>query len=223
MSEADGGVHGFELAVKEMPDLIITDVMMPGMNGFELCEKLKTDERTSHVPIIMLTARADTDSKLQGLETGADDYLVKPFNEAELKTRAHNLIQQRQKLRERFSRDILTPMKDVAVTSADERFLFKAVEYITQHLSDAEFDLALLCRHMCLSRSQLHRKLKAIVDMSATEFIRSIRLRRAAELLKKHSGNVAEVAYDVGFNNTGYFSKCFHKQFGILPSKFMLE
>jgi signal transduction histidine kinase/ligand-binding sensor domain-containing protein/DNA-binding response OmpR family regulator len=221
--EADGGMHGFDLAAKEIPDLIITDVMMPGMDGFELCEKLKTDAHTSHIPVILLTARADIDSKIHGLETGADDYLIKPFNETELHVRVNNLIQQRQKLRLRFSRDILTPMKDIAVTSTDERFLQRAVDLITQHMSDTEFNLALLCKHIGLSRSQLHRKLKAIVNLSTTEFIRTIRLRRAAELLKSRFGNIAEIAYEVGFSNPAYFSNCFLKQFGILPSEYMSE
>jgi DNA-binding response OmpR family regulator len=218
--EAEAGERGFERAVKEMPDLILSDVMMPGMDGFELCEKLKTDERTSHIPVILLTARADMDSRLQGLGTGADDYLVKPFNGPELRARANNLIRQRQKLRARFGKDLLIPMKDIAVTSADERFLHKAVDHITQNLGEAGLDLASLCEHMGLSRSQLHRKLKAIVNMSATEFIRSIRLRRAAELLKKRYGNVAEIAFEVGFNNPAYFSECFRKQFGVLPSEY---
>lgn len=221
--ESESGLKGMEIALKEIPDLILSDVMMPGMNGFELCEKIKTDARTSHIPVVLLTARADMDSKIHGLETGADDYLVKPFNETELKARVNNLIEQRRKLRERFGRDILAPMKEVAVTSADERFLQKAVDFIERHLGDGEFALSSLCEHMGLSRSQLHRKLKAIVNMSTTEFIRSIRLRRAAELLKKRFGNIAEIAYEVGFNNPAYFSDCFRKQFGVLPSEYKPE
>lgn len=218
---AEHGAIGFDHAIKKLPDLIITDVMMPEMDGYELCEKLKTDERTSHIPVIILTARADLDSKILGLETGADDYIVKPFNETELRARAKNLIEQRQKLRERFGRDILIPISDIAVTSADERFLQRVIGIIAHHLSDASFGPEPLAHKIGLSRSQLHRKLKAVVNMSTTEFIRTIRLRRAAELLNKKFGTIGEIAYEVGFSNPAYFSDSFRKQFGCLPSEFV--
>ena len=218
--EADDGRTGLDIALQKMPDLVITDVMMPEMDGFELCEQLKTGKLTSHIPIIMLTARADLKSKIHGLETGADDYLIKPFDETELAVRVDNLIQQRQKLRRLYSNDILIPLKDISVTSADERFLQRAAEIITEHIHSETFGPSSFCLEVGLSRSQLHRKLKAIVAMSTTEFIRSIRLRYAADLLKHKYGTIAEIAYEVGFNNPAYFSDCFRKQFGCLPSEY---
>ncbi|MBN1559188.1 response regulator [candidate division KSB1 bacterium] len=220
ITEAENGLAGFEAAASHIPELIITDVMMPEMDGYELCDKLKADERTSHIPIIMLTARADLDSKIHGLETGADDYLVKPFDEKELKVRVKNLIEGRQKLRRRFGRDILAPISDIAITSADERFLRRVVEIISSHMTDSSFGPEPMARAIGLSRSQLHRKLKAIVDMSATTFIRSVRLRRAAELLSNRFGTIGEIAYAVGFGNPGYFSETFRRQFGCLPSEY---
>jgi transcriptional regulator GlxA family with amidase domain len=181
---------------------------------------LKTDERTSHIPIILLTARASEGSKLKGLETGADDYLVKPFNAKELSIRIKNLIEQRRKLRERFTRDITLSPKDISVTSADERFLERAMEIIEKNMSDPEFGVDIFGKEAGLSHSQLHRKIRALTNQSPVEFIRMIRLKRAASLLKQEYGNVAEIAYEVGFSNPSYFAECFRKQFGKSPSEY---
>ena len=218
--EAENGKTGLIEAIDKLPDCIITDVMMPEMNGYELCEQLKTDERTSHIPVIMLTARADLDSKIEGLETGADDYCIKPFNETELKVRVSNLIEQRKKLRKKFLEDITLPIEKVSVTSADQRFLRRVMDITLKEIHNESIDADSFSREVGFSRSQLHRKLKALVNMSTTEFIRSIRLRRAAELLSGASGTVSEIAYEVGFNNPSYFSACFRKQFGCLPFEY---
>jgi len=218
--EAEHGKQGMDLAIQHMPDLVISDVMMPEMDGFELCEKLKTDARTSHIPVILLTARADFDSKIQGLETGADDYLVKPFNEKELSVRVRNLIEQRKKLFKRYKNNILMPLSEVAITSADEQFLTRASEIIVKNMEDERFGPEALGKAIGLSRSQLHRKLKVVVNMTTTEFISSIRLRQAAILLEKKAGTIAEIAYQVGFSNPAYFSECFKKQFGCVPSRY---
>lgn len=223
VKEAVDGSDGFEKAINLIPDLIVSDVMMPGMDGFELCQKLKTDERTSHIPVILLTARASDESKLAGLETGADDYLIKPFDAKELQVRVKNLIEQRQRLRKRFSREITLQPRDIAITSADEKFLQRVMEIIEQHLSEPNFDVQIFTKKVGLSRVQLHRKLKALTDQSTTEFIRSIRLKHAANLIKHDHGNIAEIAYAVGFNNLSYFTKCFKKQFGMLPSEYNLK
>jgi signal transduction histidine kinase/ligand-binding sensor domain-containing protein/DNA-binding response OmpR family regulator len=218
--EAQDGEDGFKKAIEIIPDLIISDVMMSKMDGFQLCEKLKSDERTSHIPVILLTARASEASKLEGLETGADEYLIKPFSAKELTIRVKNLIDQRRKLRERFTQDITLSPKDITVTSADERFLTRAMETIEKHISDPEFGVDVLGKEIGLSHSQLHRKIRALTNLSPVEFIRTLRLKRAASLLKQEYGNVAEIAYEVGFNNPSYFAECFRKLFGKSPSEY---
>jgi DNA-binding response OmpR family regulator len=201
--------------------------MMPKMDGFTLCRSLKTDERTSHIPVILLTARAAVEDKLEGLQTGADDYIAKPFNPEELLVRIKNLIDQRNVLREKFISDYWQgaqapgfQIPDTNLNTHDKRFLKKALEVTEKHLSDTSFNIAAFCREMAMSRQQLHRKFRALVDQSPTELIRTIRLKKAAELLSQKSGTVSEVAYDVGFNTLSYFTKCFKEQFGVNPSEF---
>ncbi|QHT71800.1 tetratricopeptide repeat protein [Rhodocytophaga rosea] len=218
--EASNGVEGLDLGREHIPDLIITDRMMPHMDGIELCLQLKTDERTSHIPVIMLTAKASEESKLAGLETGADDYLAKPFSLRELKVRVNNLLKQRKQLRQRFSRQMQLQPRDIAITSADETFLIKALSIIEKHLSDDAFTVEILAEKIALSRVQLHRKLKALTDQSANEFIRTIRLKRAASLLEQGYGNVSEVMYQVGFTNVSYFAGIFRKMYGVNPSEY---
>ena len=218
--EAHDGGEGVEMALESIPDLIITDVMMPKRDGNELCRILKTDEKTSHVPIIMLTAKADSESKVQGLETGADDYLVKPFDSKELLVRAHNLIKQRRQLRERFSREIVLKPQDIAITPMDEVFLNKVKAVVEKYMGEEGFEVETLSREVGMSRAQLHRKLKALTDQSASQFIRSLRLQRAVELLKQNAGTIAEIAYQVGFGSQAYFTTCFHEQFGCSPKEF---
>ncbi len=218
--KADNGKKGFDLITEIVPDIVISDVMMPVMNGFELCERVKTDERTSHIPVILLTAMASDASKLDGLETGADAYLVKPFNSQELIIRAAKLIEQRRKLRERFSRDITISPNEISVTSADERFLNRTMEIIEKHMSDSDFGVSLLCKEVGMSHSHLLRKIQALTNQSPVELIRSVRLKRAASMLKQKYGNVSEIAYETGFNSPAYFSDCFQKQFGVTPSEY---
>ena len=225
--EAGDGEEGLQEAIKNIPDLILSDVMMPKMDGFELCRKLKTDERTSHIPVILLTARASSESKIEGLETGADDYISKPFDPTELQVRIKNLIRQRQNLREKFITEFWKESKLPAlqITASglnlmDKKFLQKALDVVNLHLSDPEFTVILFGREMAMSRQQMHRKFRALVNQSATEFIRTIRLKLAAQLLSQKSGTVSEIAYDVGFNTLSYFTKSFHQQFGITPSEY---
>ena len=220
VSVAENGLDGYQTALKTIPDLIISDVMMPGLNGMNLCQRLKTDERTSHIPIILLTARADMDSKLKGLETGADDYMSKPFGMEELQVRVRNLLESRKKLRERFSRQITLHPTELLVTTLDEQFLQKALAVTEANLANVSFDVELFSREMGLSRTQLHRKLTALTEQSPNVFIRAIRLRRAASLLKQNQGNVADVAYQVGFSSPNYFTKCFRDEYGQTPTEY---
>jgi DNA-binding response OmpR family regulator len=218
--EAVDGSAGWKLATEEMPDLIITDLMMPRMDGTELCRKLKSDLRTSHIPVIMLTAKVTGEDKMAGLETGADDYITKPFEIKEVLARSKNLVEQRRKLRERFSREITLNPRDIVITSTDEKFLNQAMEVIERHMSDESFNVASLCEEMHMSTSTLFRKLDALTNQSPIEFIRTLRLKRAAVMLKEQYGNVSEVALEVGFNNPSYFAKMFKKTFSISPSEF---
>ena len=221
MVEAVDGIDGVQKALEIIPDLIISDVMMPKRDGNELCRILKTDEKTSHVPIVMLTAKADRESKVHGLEIGADDYVIKPFDSQELLARVNNLIKQRQQLRERFSREVVLKPSDIAITPMDEVFLNKVKAVVEKHLSDEDFDVETLSREVGMSRMNVHRKLKALTNQSASQFIRSMRLQRAMELLKQNAGTVAEIAYQVGFGSQAYFTKCFHEQFGCAPKEYI--
>ena len=217
--EAGDGTAGIEKARETIPDLIISDVMMPKQDGFELCRILKNDERTSHIPIILLTAKAASENKIKGLQTGADDYLIKPFEPKELVARVSNLIELRRKLRKRFGTAIPLKAGEIAVTSMDDAFLKRALAVAEQRMSDEKFDVEEFAKEMNMSRSQLHRKMTALTDQSAGDFIRYLRLQRALELLQKDAGEVSEIAYRVGFNDPSYFSKCFHHQFGKSPKE----
>lgn len=221
--EAVNGRDGFDKAAAAIPDLMICDVMMPELDGYELCHALKNDERTSHIPVILLTAMGGEENKLEGLQTGADDYLTKPFSSKELLARVKNLIAQRRRLRERFSREIVLKPSEIAITSADERFLNRVKEAVEKNLGDEEFSVEDLGREVAMSRVQLHRKLKALTNQSAGEFILAMRLQRAVDLLKQNAGTVAEIAYMVGFNTPNYFAKCFRKQFGCSPSEYKMN
>ena len=230
ISEARDGEEGLEKATEKMPDLIISDVMMPKLDGYELCEKLKADERTSHIPLILLTACASTESKIEGLETGADDFITKPFDPLELQTRIKNLIMQRKMLQERFMKNVrkmgieqLMTVDTPDLTTMDQNFLRKAVEYIMDNISDPDINVELLGEKMAFSRRQLQRKIMSITGNSPNKFIRSIRLNRAAELILNKTGNVTEIAYEVGFNNLSWFAKSFKEQFGVLPSEYLPE
>ncbi len=218
--EAENGAAGLKQARKAFPELIVSDVMMPEMDGFEFCRKIKTDERTSHIPVILLTARADQRDKLSGLEIGADDYLIKPFDARELQARIKNLVEQRRNLREKFQKKLSIEPKEVTATSMDEAFLRKALDTVEARLSDEKLDTAALAKALGISRGHLNAKLRAITGHSTREFICTLRLKRAAQLLKDHSGTISEIAYNVGFNNLSYFAKAFRKQFGVPPSEY---
>ncbi|MCD4683038.1 MAG: response regulator, partial [Bacteroidales bacterium] len=222
ISEAINGEMGMVKAIEKIPDLVISDVMMPKMDGMELSRKLKTDERTSHIPIILLTAKAAMEDKLEGLEAGADDFLTKPFDPDELQVRIKNLIKQREKLKEgHLNRFKLSEDKETErVLSMDDQFLLKAKSTVEQFLSDSEFNVEYCAKELAMSRVQLHRKLRALLNQSSSEFIRTIRLNKAAIMLLNKSANVSEICYDVGFTNPAYFTSCFRKKFGQTPTEY---
>jgi signal transduction histidine kinase/DNA-binding response OmpR family regulator len=215
------GKEAFERAKAIVPDIVITDWMMPIMDGLTCCEKIKTTDATCHIPVLMLTARADQSSKLEGLETGADDYLVKPFNTHELTVRVHNLIEQRKKLREVFSKEIILMPKEISLPSRDAIFLTNLLALLEKKYADPDFSVEELSEEVSMSRMQLHRKLKALTDQSPGEFLRRFRLERAKQLLSVDGMQVSEVCFKVGFNNVSHFSKAFRDFTGITPTEFI--
>lgn len=202
---------------KQKISLVITDVMMPEPDGFELCRIIKNDPALHHIPVILLTARAGDEHKLEGLVQGADDYINKPFSASELMVRAENLIELRQKLRQKFSEEIHVRGKEIDVSSEDARFLKKVQEAIERHLDNSSFGVDWLADELHLSSRQLQRKIRAITDLSAGGYIRMLRLERARQLLKQKWGNVSEISYEVGFRDTKYFSKLFKQTYGKTP------
>ncbi|UYZ57789.1 7TM diverse intracellular signaling domain-containing protein [Hymenobacter latericus] len=220
---ANDGAHGLALLKDLEPDLVVSDLMMPQLDGLELCRRLRADEHTSHIPVILLTARAGDEARLTSFGLGADEYLTKPFHPEELRVRIHNLVQQRRLLRQRFGREVTLQPRDISITSADETFLNRAMGVVEQHMADTGFSVERFADEMAMSRVQLHRKLKALTDQSTSEFVRTVRLRRAAVLLQAHAGNVAEVAEAVGFANLSYFSKCFRELYQQSPSEYAAQ
>lgn len=214
---AQNGQIGIQTALDMVPDLIISDVMMPEKDGFEVCQILKEDERTSHIPIILLTAKADVTSKLRGLKHGADTYLSKPFHREELDIRIEQLIELRKKLQERFG-SLDFEQFNVQRNSPEEAFLLKVRQVVEENMSDSNFGMVQLCRAIGLSRSQLFRKLKALTGKSTSLVVRSIKLQKARYLLKTTDMTVTEIAYETGFSDLAYFSKCFVEEYGENPS-----
>lgn len=217
---ADNGTKGFQLAVEKNPDIIITDIMMPDIDGITLCRKLKNDLRTSHIPIIILTARTTEESNIEGLEAGADVYIQKPFNFDILKAQVKSLLESREKIRINFSKNIILQPREVVATSLDERFMMKLMEVIEKNIANPDFGIKHLTDEMNMSHSVIFRKVKALTGSNVIEFIRSVRLKKAAQLLQKQKLPVSEVSLMVGFNDAKYFSKCFIKEFGVSPREY---
>jgi signal transduction histidine kinase/ligand-binding sensor domain-containing protein/CheY-like chemotaxis protein/AraC-like DNA-binding protein len=229
--EAENGKQGYEMAKQNIPDIIITDLRMPEMNGFELCEKIRNDEKTSHISIIMLTVKSSDESKEMGFEYGADYYLTKPFNPKSLNLRINNILN----IKNKYINQVLTNLKNnlsiqqpeketniPKITSKDELFIGTIEEIINQNIENSDFQIEDLCREIGFSKSQLYRKMKGLIGQSANEFIRTIRLKKAAELLlTKQDMSISEITYKVGFNDLQYFRSCFKKQYGITPSEYI--
>lgn len=217
--EADNGKTGVELAQKHLPDLIISDVMMPVKNGFELCNDIKQNTLTSHIPVILLTAKVGEENEIQGFKTGADAYITKPFSAEKLKVRTQKLIDAQKRMAEHY-KNTFSINPDLAITDTEAEFLKRLKSVLNKHITNAEFNNEYFSELMQMSERQLHRKLKAVIGMTPTEFVRNERVKLAAELLKKSDATVSEIAYQVGFNTPSYFIKCFKEMYGCTPKEF---
>ena len=219
ITTAPNGQAGIEKAFEIIPDIIISDVMMPEKDGYEVCETLKTDERTSHIPIILLTAKASTEDRIEGLRGGADAYLVKPFHKEELFVRLAKLIELRKAMQASYSGgDVFSKTAVNKEPSLDDLFLQKLIKTVEEKLDDPDLNPTYLCQVVKRSNTQVNRKLKALTGKTPSQFIRSIRLQKAVELLKTTDMNVSEIAYKVGFNDPNYFSRSFSEEFGYPPN-----
>ncbi|GAB3648419.1 two-component regulator propeller domain-containing protein [Echinicola sediminis] len=220
---ATNGLEGLEKAIAEIPDLVISDVMMPDMDGLQLCRKLKLDERTSHIPVLLLTARQSDESKTEGYETGADAYVTKPFNTTVLLAQIQNLLEQRRRLRELFTKGSAIEFKKIAVNPTDELFLDKTRQLIEDNLETENLDIDSLAAQLNMSRSQFYRKVKALTNKSASDFVTTFRMNKASEFLLSKEYNVSETAYKVGYSVPNNFTRAFIKHFGISPSQYLKE
>ena len=216
--EAENGLQGLDIGTAELPDLIITDVSMEPMDGNELCKKLKEDVRTSHIPIVMLTARVAVEQQLEGLESGADVYLTKPFNEQVLLKYVSNLIKSKELLRQKFSQKIFIEPMNIEIGTVDKKFMANLMSVVESNLSNSEFSVNDICREIGMSITGLYRKFNALVNIPIAEYIKNVRLTKAAFLLTHDKFNITEIAWDVGFNDSKYFSKEFKKFYGVTPS-----
>jgi len=215
------GKEGLDIAIEIMPDIIVSDIAIPEIDGLTLCRRLKSDIKTSHIPIILLSAKATVEQQLAGLETNADDYITKPFDLKILEARIKNLIRERRYLREIFRKDIEIDTEKLELNATDKRFIDKALKIVENNIADENYSIDNFSEHIGMSRSSLYRKIEALTGQSPKEFIRDIRIKKAAKLLLEGNHTISEVAFEVGFISRSYFTKCFTEQFGMLPSKYM--
>lgn len=219
--QAADGAQGLKAVGKYRPDVVICDVMMPNMDGFELTRRLKSDIETSHIPVILLTARADDDVRRDGYETGADAYLTKPFKMEILEARIRNLIEERRRRISVFSSNIDVSASQITGTSIDEKLMQRIMACMERNMDNPEFSVEELSSEVGMHRMNLYRKLQSIAGMTPSEFIRTMRLKRAAQILRENSGlSVSEVSDMVGFNTTKYFTRYFREMFGMTPSQY---
>jgi DNA-binding response OmpR family regulator/nitrogen-specific signal transduction histidine kinase len=219
--EAKNGQEGWDIAVKIIPDVIISDILMPDVDGNEFCKHIKKDERTSHIPVLLLTALHSKEHEIEGLSSGADDYITKPFDISVLQTKVENILQIRRSLKEKYTKELILKPSDITISSPDERFLKKAIEVVERNISNADLDIVHFAQEVGVSRMQLYRKFNALTNMTVKEFVRSIRLKRAAQLLLEKKMTVTEIAYAVGFKDMSHFRKCFHREFGMSASEYI--
>tara|TARA_R110002049_G_C9120355_1_gene558315 strand:- start:305 stop:1882 length:1578 start_codon:yes stop_codon:yes gene_type:complete len=220
--QAENGKEGVDVAFETIPDLIISDIMMPVEDGIYLSKSLKADERTSHIPIVLLTAKSAEEDELAGLKTGADAYMIKPFKEEKLRVVIEKLIASRANIQDKFSQQVFLKPHEIELTPIDTQLLNRIQNILDDQLTNPDFGAKIFSNQVGLSRMHLHRKLKALTGLSTTEFIRAQRLKLAAKLLKDGGVNISEIGYTVGFSQPAYFSTCFKQYFGCPPSDYKL-
>lgn len=220
---AKDGEEGLAQAKVHIPDLIVSDIMMPKMNGIDMIKAIRSAPVTSHIPVILLTAREDSETKIKGFETGAEQFLLKPFSIDELIARINGLLEQRKLLQEKFGQEVILQPQAITLHHQDANLLEKLVSIIEDNMEEEKFSVNLLQKEIGMSRMQLHRKLKALTNQSTSEFIRSIKLKRAAQILQQGGVQITEVAYQSGFNHLSYFAKCFKDEFGLSPSEYQKQ
>jgi signal transduction histidine kinase/ligand-binding sensor domain-containing protein/DNA-binding response OmpR family regulator len=221
--EGVNGAEGWEKTKKHQPDLVVSDVMMPVMDGMELCKTIKHDKTTSHIPVILLTARSAAEPKLEAFQVGANDYVTKPFSFEMLQSRIKNLLAQQEAMRKLFQKQLDVNPSEISITSVDEQFIRQSIEEVEKNISNPDFSVEDLSRALHMSRVALYRKLLALTGKSPLDFIKTIRLKRAAQLLEKSQCTISEIAYEVGFNNPKYFARTFRKEFGMVPSEYAAQ
>lgn len=220
---AGNGKEALAILREKNIDIVLSDVMMPVMDGFELCRSIKDNVEYSHIPVVLLTARNDLESKIQGLEAGADAYVEKPFSMTHLNTQLSTLLSNRQREKEAFIRKPFLPLQNIGMNKADEQFIQKIIDIIHENITDSDFNVERLSELAYMSRSSLHRKIKALTELTPIDFIRLVRLRKSAELIRSGSYRASEVCYLVGINSPSYFIKLFQKQFGMTPKEFLKQ
>lgn len=240
MIEAENGKSGLEKSKNCQPDIIVSDVMMPGMDGIEMVRALREDITTSHIPIVLLTAKSNTESKIEGMKQGADDYITKPFSAAYLKARIFNLLEQRKKLQALYCASLLPARSEQPpaehftaqqpervpepfLSANDRKFMDKVLETIEKNMDNGELMVEDIASEVNMSRSVFFKKLKTLTGLSPVEFLREIRMKRAAQLIETEEYNMAQIAYMVGINDSHYFSKCFKQQYGITPTEYKVN
>ncbi|WP_297091823.1 two-component regulator propeller domain-containing protein [uncultured Draconibacterium sp.] len=221
--QAVNGEDGWIKALETVPDIIISDIIMPEVNGYELCKRIKSDERTSHIPILLLTAMHSKEHELKGLTKGADDYITKPFDLSVLQAKVENILSMRDSLKEKYTSKMILEPTNVVLTSPDEKFLKRVVDVVEENIGDSELDIENFAGKVGISRMQLYRKLQALTNMTVKEFIRHIRLKRATQLLDQQKLNISEIAYQVGFKDLSHFRKCFKREFGMSATEYLAK
>lgn len=224
VSTAHNGLEGIERAREECPDIILSDIMMPGMSGVEMCSKLKNNLETCHIPIVLLTARTAEEYAVEGLQTGADDYITKPFNVKLLVARCNNLVAGRRRLQQKYLRQPDASVQMLSTNPNDQAILQKAVDLVLEHLDDVAFNIGVFAREMGLSRTYLFTKIKGLTGQSPNEFISTIRLKQAAvKLAENPRASMVDIAYSLGFSSPSYFIKCFKEMYGKTPNTYRKE
>jgi DNA-binding response OmpR family regulator len=219
--ESSDGDTALQMVQKYVPDLIISDIMMPGIDGIELCRRIKSDKTICHIPLILLTAKSSEQQMLLGIETGADDYITKPFNFQILEAKINNILTARNRMRHVFKTKLQIEPNDIAITSLDEQLMHKVLDLVEKNMANSDYSIEMMSHNVGMSRTLLYKKILALTGKPPLEFLRSLRLKRAALLLSKSQLNVSEIAFQVGFNDPKYFSKHFKAEFGVIPSRYV--